>query len=499
MGYPPTLSIAVAMSLAAVLFCVIAPASVQSDSYPRAILRGDYPDPSILRDGNDYYLTHSPFFYTPGFLIWHSRDLMNWRPVARAMTKVVGSAMAPDLVKHKGRFYIYFPAAEVNWVIWADNIRGPWSEPIKLEVGEIDPGHAVGDDGKRYLFLSAGHRIGLSDDGLAVTGKMEKVYAGWEFPKDWKTEGMWLESPKLIRRGEYFYMVVAQGGTAGPPTSHMVAATRSKSIHGPWENSPHNPIVHTYSAAEPWWSKGHGTLIDDVNGNWWIVYHAYENGFYTLGRQTLIEPIEWLPDGWFRAAKTAKPIAPGGAPLVHGLKLSDDFSGNELGLQWTTWRDYDPKSISLENGSLHLVAKGTGPQDARLLLVTATDRSYEVQTEVTVEHGSVGGLILFYNEKAFAGISSDGQQFTIFKSAAESSHVKSQLGRRFFLKIVNRNNSCELLASADGKTWTTIQTGVDVSQMHHNKFKGFFALRPGLMAAGRGEVKFNQFQYRDLK
>src|SRR5436190_265818 len=86
----------------------------QSHSFPRAVLRGDYPDPSILRDGEDYYMTHSPFLYTPGFLIWHSKDLMNWEPVCRAMTKVVGSAMAPDLVKHDGKFYIYFPAAGVN-------------------------------------------------------------------------------------------------------------------------------------------------------------------------------------------------------------------------------------------------------------------------------------------------------------------------------------------------------------------------------------------------
>lgn len=486
-------------SIVAVLLCVTVPAHAQSDSYPRAILRGDYPDPSILRDGSDYYMTHSPFVYTPGLLIWHSRDLVNWEPVARAMTDVVGSAMAPDLVKHNGKFYIYFPAAGVNWVIWADNIRGPWSKPIKLSVGEIDPGHAVGEDGKRYLFLSAGHRIGLSDDGLTVTGKMEKVYSGWVFPKEWKTEGMWLESPKLIRRGDYFYMVVAQGGTAGPPTSHMVAAARSKSIHGPWENSPHNPIVHTYSADESWWSKGHGTLIDDVNGNWWIVYHAYENGFYTLGRQTLIESIEWLEDGWFRAAKTTKPITPADVPVTHGLKLSDDFSGKELGLQWTTWRDFDPRSITLKDGSLHLAAKGSGPQDARLLLVTATDRSYEVQAEVTVEKGGIGGLILFYNEKAFAGISSDGGQFMIYKTATESSQHPSRFGRHFFLKIVNRKNTCDLFASADGKIWTTIQADANVSQMHHNKFKGFFALRPGLMAAGGGEVKFKQFQYREVQ
>lgn len=495
MGCTPTIFVAVTMSLAAVLLCAAVPAFAQSEPYPRAILRGDYPDPSILRDGSDYYMTHSPFVYTPGFLIWHSRDLVNWEPVARAMTDVVGSAMAPDLVKHDGRFYIYFPAAGVNWVILADNIRGPWSKPIKLDAGEIDPGHAVGEDGKRYLFLSAGNRIGLSYDGLAAVGKMEKVYSGWEYPKEWVTEGMYLESPKIFRKSDYFYMVSAEGGTAGPPTSHMVVAARSKSIHGPWENSPHNPIVHTYSADEPWWSKGHGTIVDDVNGNWWIVYHAYQNGYHTLGRQTLLDPIEWTKDGWPVLAKTAHPLPPGDGS-AGGLKLSDDFSGKELGLQWTTWRDFDPKSITLKNGSLLLAAKGAGPQDARLLLVTATDCSYEVQTEVAVEQGSVGGLILFYNEKAFAGISSDGGQFTIYKSATEVSQQMNPFGRHFFLKIVNRKNSCDLLASADGKAWVTIQPNVDVSQMHHNNFKGFFALRPGLMAAGSGEVTFDNFQYK---
>ena len=470
----------------------------RSEGFPQVILRGDYPDPSILRDGSDYYMTHSPFLYSPGFLIWHSKDLMNWEPVARAMTDSVGSAMAPDLVKHDGKYYIYFPAAGTNWVIWSTNIRGPWSKPVKLEAGRIDPGHAVGEDGKRYLFLSGGGRVPLSDDGLAVVGGIENVYHGWEYPKEWETEGMYLESPKLFRKDGYFYQISAEGGTAGPPTSHMVVAARSKSIHGPWENSPHNPIVHTWGSGERWWSKGHGTVIDDVNGNWWIVYHAYENGYYPLGRQTLIEPIEWLPDGWFRTASAAKPIAPADAPTAHGMVLSDDFSGKQPGLQWMTWRDCDPESITLKDGILHLAAKGTTPADARLLLVTATDHSYEIQAELTLAKGSIGGLILFYNEKAFAGISSDGKQFTIYKSATDAIPRPGTFGDHFFLKITNRQNRCDLQASGDGKSWTTLQTGVDVSQMHHNNFKGFFALRPALMAAGDGEVRFEHFQYRDL-
>jgi beta-xylosidase len=474
-------------------------AFAQSNSFPSVVLRGDYPDPSILRDGEDYYLTHSPFLYTPGFLIWHSKDLVNWEPICRAMTKVVGSAMAPDLVKHNGKFYIYFPAAGVNWVIWADNIRGPWSHPIKLDVEQIDPGHAVGEDGKRYLFLSDGYVVPLTDNGLSVIGEKKKNYSGWQFPSEWKTEGMWLESPKLIRRGEYFYMIVAEGGTAGPPTSHMVVAARAKSIHGPWENSPHNPIIHTYSADEPWWSKGHGTLIDDVNGNWWVVYHAFENGYYTLGRQTLLEPVEWLDDGWFRAPKKATLIQPKKNMESPGTKLSDDFSGKNLGLQWTTWRDFDSKSITLKDHALHLRAKGNSPADAQLLLTTARDRSYETEVEITLGKGSVGGLLLFYSEKAFAGISSDGRRFFIYKNARETTQQTNQIGNHFFLKVVNRKNNCDFLASSDGRKWLTIESNVDVSEMHHNRFKGFFALRPGLMAAGNGEVKFNQFQYRELQ
>lgn len=475
------------------------PVLAQNETWPRAILPGDYPDPTILRDGSDYYMTHSPFFYTPGFLIWHSKDLLNWQPIARAMTDVVGSAMAPDLIKHEGKYYIYFPAAGKNWAITADNIRGPWSKPVKLEVGRIDPGHAVGEDGKRYLFLSAGGRVPLSDDGLAVRGKLEEVYKGWVYPGDWETECMCLESPKLFRKGDYFYMVSAEGGTAGPATSHMAVAARSKSIHGPWENSPHNPIVHTYSADEQWWSKGHGTLVDDVNGNWWIVYHAYEKGFHTLGRQTLIEPIEWLPDGWFRTAAKAKPISTSGSPVRHGMDLSDDFSGKSLGLQWTTWRNYDPKAITLRNNSLSLTGKGTRPADARLLLVTATDHSYEIQAEVTPGKGSTGGLVLFYSEKDYAGIVSDGEQFTIYKNSKDVERQPDTFGGRVFLKIANRSNRCEMQASGDGKTWTTLAKDVDVSQMHHNKLMGFYALRPGLMAAGKGDVRFERFQYRQIR
>src|SRR5687767_11193186 len=92
--------------------------------YLNPVFAGDYPDPSILRDGDNYYMVHSSFEYYPGLLIWHSKDLMNWNPVKSALLKNIGSVWAPDLVKHKNKYYIYFPANNTNYVVYADSING---------------------------------------------------------------------------------------------------------------------------------------------------------------------------------------------------------------------------------------------------------------------------------------------------------------------------------------------------------------------------------------
>jgi len=124
--------------------------------YLNPIFAGDYPDPSIMRDGDDYYIVHSSFEYYPGLLIWHSKDLINWTPVTHALHKYVGSVWAPSLVKYKNKYYIYFPAGNTNYVITADSIGGPWSDPVDLKIGFIDPGHFTDAAGKRYLYFSSG-------------------------------------------------------------------------------------------------------------------------------------------------------------------------------------------------------------------------------------------------------------------------------------------------------------------------------------------------------
>ena len=475
------------------LSLIINAAEAQNADYPRVILPGDYPDPTVIRDGSDYYMTHSPFVYAPGFLIWHSKDLINWKPLTRTMTNIRGSAYAPDLVKCNGTYYIYYPSSGTNWVIWADNIMGPWSDPVDLKVPRIDPGHVVGEDGKRYLHLSAGMMVELTDDGLAAAGDLFKTYEGWQYPRDWITECFCLESPKLNFKDGYYYLTSAQGGTAGPPTSHMVVSARSWSVKGPWENSPYNPIVHTYSAEEQWWSKGHGTIIDDTDGNWWIVYHGYEKGAHTLGRQTLIDPIVWTYNGWFRLDTNRKPLKLNSD--LDGMKLSDDFSKSELGIQWTTWGRYNPDDVMIKDGNLYLQGRGKTPGEGRKLLITVSDRNYEIQVEVKLEKEGAGGLILYYRESVFAGIIANQSSFTIYDNAHEKHTIDNTLGQRFYLKIINQKDLCSIQISKNGDKWETVKDYLDVSGMHHNNHRSFYALRAGLIATGKSKTRFDNFKY----
>lgn len=157
--------------------------------------------------------------------------------------------MGPDICKYGDTYYIYFTVAtrpRSNYVVWAKSPYGPWSDPIDLHIGHIDPSHVVGEDGSRWLFMSGGKRARLSDDGLSVVpGTEEVIYGGWPIPEGWITDGYALEGPKLRRIGRYYYYLSAEGGTAGPPTSHMVVQARSESVNGPWENAPDNPLIHT--------------------------------------------------------------------------------------------------------------------------------------------------------------------------------------------------------------------------------------------------------------
>jgi xylan 1,4-beta-xylosidase len=487
-------------------------ADLGNGTYLNPIVAGDHPDPTILKDGDDYYMTFTSFDSYPGIVIWHSTDLVNWSPITAALSKPLGTIFAVDLCKHNGRYFIYIPADPTGkgWsihVIWADDIKGPWSDPIDMKIaGCIDPGHVVGEDGKRYLFVNGIRKIRITDDGLAADGQLEHAYSPWRYPDDWVVEDFAPEGPKLLRHGDWFYLITAVGGTAGPPTSHMVIAARSKSIHGPWEHCPHNPLVRTTSVLEPWWSRGHASLVEGPAGDWWMVYHGYENGFRTLGRQTLLEPMEWTADGWFRATggDLSKPLLKPkrGKDASPGFALSDDFTRKKFGVQWSLHGPAleDMQRAVYEKDALQLAAQGQSPVDSAPLTCIVGDRAYVAEVTLDLIDDAEGGLLLFYNHKAFVGIGFTPQYMKTFEYAEELSWMRQDLRTASVrIRLTNDHNVVTWHYSHDdGKTWVQHGLRMEVSGIHHNVFGQFLSLKLGIYSANKGSIRLKNFTYRAL-
>ncbi len=470
-----------------------APAARSGPAGPVMVLNGDFPDPTIVRDGGDFYMTHSSFDYVPGLLIWHSTDLEHWTRIARALRRSVGEIWAPDFVKYKDLFYIYFPARGTNWVITARTPYGPWSDPVDLKIGGIDPGHIATPEGKRYLYVSGGRMAELAPDGLSIAGSPRSVYSGWNYPESWVVECFCLESPKLAFHNGFYYLTSAQGGTAGPATSHMAVSARSKSPTGPWENSPYNPVVHTWSTREPWWSKGHASLIDDGRGRSYVVYHAYENGDRNMGRHTIVEPVEWTADGWF------KPLYPPGhapAPAIvrnHTI-ASDDFSRPTLNLEWQFSGIASTAEYSVGNGAVTVTAE---PGKFKVLHTEAADHNYEASVKVDPAPDAESGLILYYSPEAYAGIGA-GKGWVVNLQKGRPMGPRTPCSDCRYLKIRLVDDDLSTFYSSDGRTWKQMPSAMEVSGYQTNILGGFSSIRPGIYAKGNGQVRIQNFTYRVL-
>ncbi len=508
--------------------------------FPYPIVPGDFPDPTVLRVGDDYFMTHSSFEYVPGLLMWHSRDLLHWRSIGYALTRYIGSVWAPDLVEHGGRYFIYFPAGGTNWVVTAPTPHGPWDDPVDLDVRLIDPGHVVAADGRRYLYLSGGNVVPLADDGLSVTGAPRIVYEGWSIPPAWRIEGRCLEGPKLLRRGRFYYMLSAMGGTAGPATSHMVVVARSDDALGPWRDSPYNPLIHTSRREERWRSRGHGSLVEGPDGRWYCLYHAYEDEYRNLGRQTLIEPITWSADGWPVAGSTPDGTAAGegpatgawpddmrnatplGAPTALATEIEadryeaeaprgtmtnaspearftefvDEFRHVELGPHWRAWRGEALRRLSTGNG-LTLQAVGESHLTSSPVAMIPRHHAYEVEVEVEVSESCEAALLLYYNERAAVGVSYAGD--TVYAVSHYGRTIGREVAsRRCTLRLVNDCNEIDLYAGGENEAPVRLARGFEVSGFHHNVLGCFLSLRVALCAYGAGHARFHRFRYRGV-
>ena len=229
-------------------------------------------------------------------------------------------------------------------------------------------------------------------------------------------------------------------------------------MDGPWEDHPGNPIVRTVSAAEKWWSRGHATLVEGPAGDWWTVYHGYENAYWTLGRQTLLAPVTWSEDGWFAVGggdlSTPLPKSVGGEAGPHGMALSDDFSTDKFGVQWSF---YDPRPderdrLGRANGVLALRGKGSAPRDASPLTFVQGDLAYEIECEVEIDEGVTAGLVLFYDRALYAGVGFDKDRFVTHTYGLERSRPANPHGRRLHLRLTNAFHVVTAYTSPDGET-----------------------------------------------
>ena len=482
--------------------------------FSNPVLGGDRPDPAILKDGDEYWMTYSSFEGAPGLPLYRSTDLVNWTYVTSALPNPPAIVFAVDIAKHDGRYFIYIPFIPAAWsaitepsiaVIHADSMSGPWSEPVDLGIhGVIDPGHVVGEDGRRYLFVSGIRRIGLADDGLSTVGELEHVYDGWRYPDEWVVEAYALEGPKLFRRGDWFYLVSAVGGTAGPPTGHMVIVARARSINGPWENHPDNPIARTTDAAERWWSRGHATIIPGHGDDWWMLSHGYENGYRTLGRQILLEPILWREDDW--------PVAPG--DLSHDLEAPagaveqlapSSYEGplllESVGERWSFHAPSpgEVARLTQQDDALVLAGKGTGPSDCSPLALVVGDHAYEIDVQFELLGEVEGGLLLLFNSRLFCGMGITPDRMRSYSGGKETHwREPAPATRRVTLRLRNNRHIVSGWYRVDGGEWVRHAIRYETSGYHANTMGDLLSLRPAIYAAGSGSIRVERIAYRPI-
>ncbi|WP_308122328.1 glycoside hydrolase family 43 protein [Streptomyces sp. TRM70350] len=309
------------------------------------ILSGMYPDPSVCRVGENYFLANSSFEYSPGVPIWHSRDLVSWRQIGNALTREdqfrAGRSpssrgiYAATLRYRDGRFWLITTniddARGGHQVYHATDPAGPWSAPVCLtELDGIDPDLAWDDEGTCLVSYCS-----WSEDEIGIRQAAVDLERGraLEQPR-WIWHGTGLahpEGPHLYRRDDWWYLVIAEGGT---DRGHVASVARSRRPRGPFEAAAHNPVFTHRSTAHPVQNVGHADLVERPDGTWAAVYlgtrpRGRSPRFHVNGRETFLANLSWAED-WphFEPANLRVPTGQ--------RDFEDDFSAPGLHLRWVS-------------------------------------------------------------------------------------------------------------------------------------------------------------------
>lgn len=468
--------------------------------YMNPILDGDYADPAVMRDGDKYYLCVSTGFFKPGLTIFESSDLVNWQVLCYPLKDFELKPYAPDIYKYKDLYYIYFCGNDSNFVITSKKIDGEWSEPVDLKIGHLDPGHCFDLDGKRLLLLSDNYMVELTDDGLSCRGEFKQFLKAPKLPDEWDIEGAFPEAPNVFKKGEYYYLTYADGGTTGPATSHMIMSARTKDPRGKWEMSPYNPIIHTYNKTDKWISKGHGHFVDDIDGNWWVIYHAYENGCYTAGRKLMLSPVVFTDDGWFKVEKPCDEatLKPRGKKTDIEQSFSDEFNKVcEMPVQWQSYGAIEKARIKRTENGLYFSGKNSEIGESNPLVINTGDKSFEITTSITLDNCSAG-LVYIYNEKIYNAVVFDGEFLKIFRMGKLLAKQELKTKQCSFKLKVN-NGYLSFYYAIENEKFKKLNYVINTTYQNAIAYNGFGSLRPGIFAVGDGKAKFDYFKYIGLQ
>ena len=285
------------------------------EMYHNPIRRGMFPDPSIVRVGEDYYMVNSSFIFFPCIPISHSKDLIHWEISGHVITDPQWAALdeleggrgywAPDISYDNGKFYVTATyrlndtgtVYRKQIVVSSDRPEGPYSKPAVIDEDGIDPS-IFHENGRHYMLLNRGARIlELNDDCTKQISEAKLLYYG-----DQKRAP---EGPHLLKKDGYYYLFLAEGGTG---MGHRISVARSKTLMGNYEPCPYNPIMRQMDEGAAIQRCGHGKPVCTQNGEWYMVYlcgRMIGDGYSMLGRETALDPVSWTADGW---------------PVVNGLK-----------------------------------------------------------------------------------------------------------------------------------------------------------------------------------
>lgn len=487
--------------------------------YYNPIIKGFYPDPSICRVNQDYYLVTSSFEYLPGVPLFHSQNLIDWEQIGHCLTNdsqidlintpCSGGIFAPTIRYYHGTFYmITTNITKGNFIVATDDLDKGFGDPIWLDIKGIDPSLYFEGD-KVYVqnanFNETGHFIQQCEidihTGEILKGPIE-ISRG--------CGGRDVEAPHIYHINKFYYLVCAEGGTR---EGHMVTLQRSQNIYGPFEPCPYNPILsHRDYAQEKLQSVGHADLFEDHEGHWWLVALAtrpYKH-HHTLGRETILLPVEWN-DGW--------PIVKGGYAkeivncegIEQGIQASnsfyDNFEETSLGYQYHTIRQFIKDNYKVGNHQCILYGNQTTLNTLATPVFIATRQTeyecvFETKLDTNLKIDDQAGLSIFmdYMHHMEIGImNQEGQLFVYVKKTVADIVAFQKIAYRFSTIILGIEANQQFYNFYYVNNHEKVY--IDKTYIKHlsseTSFSPFTGVFCGMFIEGTGQAKFHYFKYQD--